>query len=210
MQQRSSIIKSTIRRRIVMHSGAQNLVLYESKLAHEFGLSRTPIRQVIQSLAAESLVEVRSGVGTIAAPMPQDRLKQDLKAYSAILGACAACSSPANFNKVKIELATLRVHLEADSQVSPSDLFFDVATKFIEIICDLVDDVVLRGALVSCYWRFVRRRVAEHKGDFAAITQEMIKTTKDAEYGAETGDPEHILRMVQTNVDVMIKSSVNS
>jgi DNA-binding GntR family transcriptional regulator len=70
-----------------MHSGDQDLVLFEGKLAHEFGVSRTPIRQVIQSLAAESLVEVRSGVGTIAPPLLPERRANDLAAYSAILGA---------------------------------------------------------------------------------------------------------------------------
>src|SRR3982750_3276441 len=40
-------------------------VLRESELAAEFGVSRTPIRQVLQRLEVEGFVETRNGVGTI-------------------------------------------------------------------------------------------------------------------------------------------------
>ncbi len=207
MQQRGSIIKSTLRRRIVLHSGAQDLVLFEGKIAHEFGVSRTPVRQVIQSLAAESLVEVRSGVGTIAPPLLPERRENDLTAYAAILGACAACPQTDTFTKVKLELVTLRMLLEADSGSSPQDIFFDCSNRFIAALCDLVDDKILKDALVACFWRFVRRRIVEYEGDISVVIQELLKTIKDAEYGAETGNPEHVLRMVATNADVMIKAA---
>ena len=201
-----SLITSQLRRRVLLHSGGEDLILYEGKIAKEFGVSRTPIRQVIQSLAAESLVEVRSGVGTIAAPMLAERRDKDLVAYSAILDACASCTSATHFPRVKIELATLRMHLEAGNAMSANDVFFDVATKYIGALGDLVDDKILKASLVACFWRFTRRRIVEHRSDIETVIKELLKTIKDAEYGAETGDPQHILRMASTNVEVMLKA----
>ena len=43
------------------------MVRHEGALATEFGMSRTPIRQVLPRLADERLVETKSGVGAIAA-----------------------------------------------------------------------------------------------------------------------------------------------
>ncbi len=205
MPQRGSIIKSDLRRRVILHSGAEDLVFYEGKLAEEFGVSRTPIRQVLQALASESLVEVRSGVGTIAPPLLPERHVQDLTAFSAILTACSACPQQSGFSTVAIELATLRMHLEAAGNLAPDDLFFDAANRFVDSLGALVDDKILKDTLVACFWRYIRRRVVEQRGDIPAVIQELIKTVKDAEYGAQTGQPEQVFRMVAANVDVMIK-----
>lgn len=54
-----------IRNRICLLDYPPGTVLRESKLAAEFGVSRTPIRSVIQQLAHGGLVESRDGVGTL-------------------------------------------------------------------------------------------------------------------------------------------------
>lgn len=205
MTQRSSVIKSDLRRRVILHDGTEDLVVYEGKLAEEFGVSRTPIRQVLQALETESLVEVRSGVGTIAPRLLPERIVQDLTAFSAILSACAACPQQSGFSTVAIELTTLHMHLEAAGHLAPDDLFFDAASRFVDSLGALVDDKILKDALVACFWRYIRRRVFEQRGDIPAVIQELIKTVKDAEYGAQKGQPEQVFRMVAANVDVMIK-----
>ena len=206
MQQSHDRIKLDLRRRILLHVSDEDMMLYEGKLADEFGVSRTPIRQVIQSLASEQLVEVRSGIGTIAPHLLIERRMNDLKAYSAILGACASCAQPAHFGMAKVEQAALRMHLEAGSDRPPDDLFFDVATKFVTALNKLVDDSILRSTLIACFWRFVRRRIADHNSDLSGVIQELIQTIKDIEEGAETGDAEHTLRMASTNVDGILRS----
>jgi DNA-binding GntR family transcriptional regulator len=40
------------------------MLLKETELAHEFGVSRTPIRDVLHQLKFEGLIETRNGVGT--------------------------------------------------------------------------------------------------------------------------------------------------
>lgn len=58
-------IHEIIRNRICLLDYPPGTVLREAELAAEFGLSRTPVREVLQRLAFAGLVEVRDGVGTI-------------------------------------------------------------------------------------------------------------------------------------------------
>jgi len=54
-----------IRNRICLLDYPPGTILRESQLANEFGVSRTPIRSVIQQLAHSGLVESKDGVGTL-------------------------------------------------------------------------------------------------------------------------------------------------
>ena len=56
---------STLRDRICLLDYPPGTVLREADLAAEFGLSRTPIRSVLQRLAHDGLIESRDGVGTL-------------------------------------------------------------------------------------------------------------------------------------------------
>lgn len=62
-------IHETIRDRICLLEYAPGSLLRESALAAEFGVSRTPIRETLQRLALEGLVESRNGVGTLVRPL---------------------------------------------------------------------------------------------------------------------------------------------
>lgn len=57
-------IYDVMRRRICLLIYAPGTILKESELAREFGVSRTPIREVLHQLKFEGLVETRNGVGT--------------------------------------------------------------------------------------------------------------------------------------------------
>jgi DNA-binding GntR family transcriptional regulator len=50
-------------------------LLRENDLAAEFGVSRTPIREVLQRLALEGLVESKNGVGTIVTALDYRKIK---------------------------------------------------------------------------------------------------------------------------------------
>ena len=63
--ERFNRIYRTIRERISLLEYAPGTVLNEGLLAQEFGVSRTPVRSVLQRLNYEGLVTTRNGVGTI-------------------------------------------------------------------------------------------------------------------------------------------------
>jgi DNA-binding GntR family transcriptional regulator len=72
---RINAIYQTIRDRICFFEYPPATVLKEIALAKEFGVSRTPIRQILQRLEAERLVETRDGVGTIVTGADFKRLR---------------------------------------------------------------------------------------------------------------------------------------
>lgn len=59
------LLFSTLRNRICLLDYPPGKVLREADIAAEFGVSRTPIRSVLQRLAHDGLIESRDGVGTI-------------------------------------------------------------------------------------------------------------------------------------------------
>jgi DNA-binding GntR family transcriptional regulator len=52
-----------VRDRICTNRYPPGTILREAELAAEFGVSRTPVRQVLQKLSYDGLVEIRNGVG---------------------------------------------------------------------------------------------------------------------------------------------------
>ena len=62
---RFEAIHAEIRERICLLHYPPGHTLRRAELAREFGISRTPIRRVLQRLEYEGLVESRHGIGTI-------------------------------------------------------------------------------------------------------------------------------------------------
>jgi len=123
-----------------------------------------------------------------------------MNAYAAILVACAACAQATRLKMVKIEFATLRLHLEVEGDKSKDIVFFEVATRFIVSLCDLVDDSILENALIACFWRFIRRRINDHKGEIKPVILELIETIKDIERCADSGNVKLIFNKTSESV----------
>lgn len=67
---------NTVRRRIYTLDYPPGEALREEELANEFGVSRTPIRQVLQTLEFEGLVTSRPGIGSIVTTVDLRALKE--------------------------------------------------------------------------------------------------------------------------------------
>lgn len=68
-------IHKQLRDRICLLEYLPGSLLREGELAAEFGVSRTPIREVLQRLAIEDLVESKNGVGTIVTALDYRKIK---------------------------------------------------------------------------------------------------------------------------------------
>jgi DNA-binding GntR family transcriptional regulator len=64
-QRLSSAIYEEVRNRICLLHYPPGHLIRETDLAEEFGISRTPVRQMLQKLEFEGFVETRNGIGTI-------------------------------------------------------------------------------------------------------------------------------------------------
>lgn len=73
---RFETIYNEIRDRICLLRYPPGHTLGESELAREFGISRTPIRRVLQRLEYEGLVESRQGIGTIVTLIDLEELRE--------------------------------------------------------------------------------------------------------------------------------------
>lgn len=69
-------IYTELRERISLLVYPPGTALSENALAEEFGVSRTPIRKVLQRLEFDGLVTARHGVGTIVEPIDMMYLRQ--------------------------------------------------------------------------------------------------------------------------------------
>ncbi len=67
---------ATSRDRGCLRTYAPGAILHEGALAEEFGVSRTPIREVLQRLSAAGLVEAKNGVGTIVTERTLEQVRQ--------------------------------------------------------------------------------------------------------------------------------------
>ncbi|WP_095204441.1 GntR family transcriptional regulator [Mesorhizobium carmichaelinearum] len=63
-EQRQRRMYESIRKRISILHYPPGMMINETQLASEFGVSRTPLRRVLQQLNYEGLLEIRNGVGT--------------------------------------------------------------------------------------------------------------------------------------------------
>lgn len=61
--ERFTFMYTQLRDRICTNRYPPGTVLSEAELASEFGVSRTPVRRVLQKLSYDGLVEIRNGVG---------------------------------------------------------------------------------------------------------------------------------------------------
>lgn len=69
-------IYCAIRERICLGDYPPGTILSENALAEEFGVSRTPIRSVLQALQYEGMVFSQRGVGTIVTPVDLKSIKE--------------------------------------------------------------------------------------------------------------------------------------
>jgi len=106
---------------------------------------------------------------------------------------------------IAIDLTTTRLHLEQVADEPSNEMFFDASARFAKSMQDLVNDEILENALLSSYWRFVRRRIVDHKGNFNRAKDELIKIIKEAEYASQNGDGEKLLLMVCATIEEILK-----
>ncbi|NIZ11159.1 GntR family transcriptional regulator [Pseudooceanicola sp. HF7] len=195
MKKTSAEIAVILRERICLYPGPGEMLLHEGQLAEEFGLSRTPIRQVLQMLSYEGLVETRSGVGTIATPLRPERREADEAAFRALLGAGAACpvTGRAVLEDVLGLLRKSRAALDQQDGTPEARLYRALAW-LLEATTMLVDDNVIVTAMRAATLRHIRWLVAElREGTFRDPAAEYGSWLDQAIRLAESKAPDVVL-----------------
>jgi DNA-binding GntR family transcriptional regulator len=82
-----------LRERIVRLVCRPREPLYETVIAEEAGISRTPVREALQRLRDEGLVEIFPGLGTFVTPLDSARLHEAIRIRKLLEGEAAATAA---------------------------------------------------------------------------------------------------------------------
>ena len=184
-----------LRMRICLHDCCEApLVLHEGELASAFGLSRTPVRQMLQTLAHEGAVETKPGVGTMATQLdPADR-DCAIAIFGGLLQVAADCGcTSAVSTEAKVELAGVHNLLSVSTERSP-ELFVDVSRQVLSAFSSVVTDHILHDAVVAAHWRVLRWRVRDIRRDPHVQWRKFERNLAQVVEAATKGDGAHLVR----------------
>lgn len=108
-----------LQRRILTLDLAPGTHLDETRLSTEYGVSRTPLREVFRQLAGEGYIEMRDNRGTIVAPMSYRAMRDFFQTapliYSAVARLAAENATPRRVLELEGIQSEFRQAVETDS-----------------------------------------------------------------------------------------------
>ena len=156
-------IADALRKRICMEPPTQSPVLHEQTLAEEFSVSRTPVRQALQRLAYERLVEVRSGVGTVVSPLTEAQRDSDIALASALLRVAAEVEGDRPLSlEANAYIVALQNKLQA-VETMDVETNYTIRSTSLSVITREMSNDILADALKAALWRLFRWRMDEAK-----------------------------------------------
>jgi DNA-binding GntR family transcriptional regulator len=130
-------VAERLRQRIFAHELTPGTWIDEQKLAEQYGISRTPLREALKVLASEGLVELRPRRGCYVTEISRQDLDDIFPLMAMLEGRCAA---EAVKNAKTSDIALLQeIHgrLEAAARDGRIDAFFEANQEFHKKIQEL-------------------------------------------------------------------------
>lgn len=155
--ERFNRIYKTIRERISLLEYGPGTVLNEGVLAQEFGVSRTPVRSVLQRLNYEGLVTTRNGIGTTVTEVDVKTFK-DIYALRMRLAEDMAILSPVSPKpEVLRKLRSLQMRARQLGTATPDyKAYAKLCNDLHEQLLELSGNLVLREITDLLYYRAAR------------------------------------------------------
>lgn len=154
--ERFTRIYTELRNRICTNRYPPGTVLNESELADEFGLSRTPIRSVLQKLNHDGLVETRNGVGTFVSEV-DNQTAEDLYRLRMKLAELIGEFSPSVDPSVHIPRFESLLQLAGELGAKPDfEAFGQINVAVTDAIADLIESAALKEVTTLLYFRTAR------------------------------------------------------
>jgi DNA-binding GntR family transcriptional regulator len=148
-----------LRLRICLTPPTKTYVLHENDLAKEFGHSRTPVRQALQRLAREHLVEIKPGVGTrVVQLQPSNREESFLVFKDFAQVAARHCDGMSLSSDSFLELSSVHGILNMHTERT-LDLYAKLSSRVTRAISSVINDDIVWDAVVAAYWRVLRWRL---------------------------------------------------
>mgnify|MGYP005991972555 CR=1 FL=1 len=201
-------VLKAIRTKICLADPRETLSLKETALAQEFGISRTPIRHILQLLGNTQLLETQSGHGTQTTVLKVEDLSKHFETYGSI---CDIAISVAKEERVPrtttLELMSVHNTLLIDDDRSPT-AFIDIYGRIIDAMAHMISDPIICFAHQAAFWRLIRWRVQEVaagvEGSWGLAASNLQTAIDAATKGTERDLLEISGRMGRSHIERMI------
>ncbi|MDH3475951.1 MAG: GntR family transcriptional regulator [Rhodospirillales bacterium] len=185
---RSKAIHDEIRNRICMLKYPPGTVLGEVELAKEFGVSRTPIRQVLQRLALAGLVEVRNGVGTIVTSIELPDLR-DIYDVRLKIAEMIGELSPRHVTAAELAaVEALRQRAERLAEAQNIEEYWTINHEMHLIISGLIGNSVLRAMWDQLYFLVARLYYGVVRDTWAEVAPDLLQEIAEVQRALEEDD----------------------
>ncbi|SLN76613.1 GntR family transcriptional regulator [Roseisalinus antarcticus] len=145
-----------LRIRICLEGATEPVPLHETRLSAEFQVSRTPIRQILQMLRREDMVEIRPGIGTVSTTLdPERRAYQGAVLETLVTAEAQLCAGQSMPLMLQANFASVRSLVEM-RPLSTLDDVMQVMARMIATLEQSVADLLLRNATRAALWRQIR------------------------------------------------------
>ena len=157
---RAEDIADAIRKRICLQPLTDQTTLLEGTLAAEFGVSRTPVRQALQRLSYEGLIEVRTGVGSIAHQLDPAARGLHIAVHGGLLRLVGRLGDAPVPSDIARRLGGVA---QQTRQGAPMDAIamFDLFSEVNANLSRLIPEQVIADAHLVSGWRVVRWFLAD-------------------------------------------------
>lgn len=183
-----------LRRDICLGDPTEALLLHETRLAERFGVSRTPVRQALQRLAYERLVETRSGIGTTVVPLDPERRG----AHVALLRGLLHLAARLGVRAGGADTTTALVLQGLGPKTGPAAgdtlaAVFNQRAAILRLAGSLIADPILQESHAAAHWRVLRWRMAAARADSAGALHTVLALGRAV---AAAPDPARMLALI--------------
>jgi DNA-binding GntR family transcriptional regulator len=161
--QNLELICDELRRRICTGEVPGGGVIHENTLGKEFGLSRTPIRQVLHKLAMQHFIETKTGVGSVVIENDRFDLKEDLRVCQGLLSLSNRSTDIPLKTDDHVKLSGMLVLQKALYQAPSHALYWDATYELNKLIAShLSHDLISENYKLLTY-RIYRQVISLNK-----------------------------------------------
>lgn len=185
-------IHTQLRDRICLLEYRPGSILRENELADEFSVSRTPIREALQRLAVEGLVEVRNGVGTIVTALDFDELQEIYRLRTEMAVLLGRMGTRACTQADTDELGALLARSQRLTQSFNVREYWDINHKLHFVISDIILNRTFREIWDNLYFRAARTWYDVAKSMNAIATELLTMEITDLLLAVRENDAEAI------------------
>ena len=200
-------ILEALRTRICLTPPTDSFPLGEGLVAKEFNVSRTPVRQVLQTLAREHLVEIRPSVGASVVRLTPESRAQSFEVYRDLTAIAAKLAEGRPLpTAVGMEFAGIWGILSSGPEQS-TDLYVSLMVRIQAALSLAVEDQIVLDAMLAAFWRMIRWRVQDIACDPNLHWERFRHNVQLANEATRMGDPSHMLRTIAGLSDRMVADS---